>query len=338
MPEYLAPGVYVEETASAPNRSKESAPAPRPSSGPRARARSASTSTTSSTPELLTSYGDFERIYGSFADLDFGAGVAATNFVAHAARAFFNEGGGRLYVARVFAGDRANLPLAHIVLNPAAVAASRVGFVARFPGAAGNGRIIAREVVTPASGIVMTNAPAGSLLRTGPDNALVHSVKVGTDWHPANNPAGAAVDPATLTGANPRMVTMIVTTRDADGNEITYDDLGFDRAHPRWAGHVLAATPSRRADQLENLFAITVGDNVTGLMLHDALFGDLDADAQGVRDDIALAGGTDGDEPGAEDYALALGRDRQPRRRLDRRRARQPQPISRHRAGRQRAL
>ena len=161
--------------------------------------------------------------------------------------------------------------------------------------------------MTPASGIVMTNAPAGSLLRTGPDNALVHSVKVGTDWHPANNPAGAAVDPATLTGANPRMVTMIVTTRDADGNEITYDDLGFDRAHPRWAGHVLAATPSRRADQLENLFAITVGDNVTGLMLHDALFGDLDADAQGVRDDIALAGGTDGDEPGAEDYALALG-------------------------------
>ena len=153
----------------------------------------------------------------------------------------------------------------------------------------------------------MTNAPAGSLLRTGPDNALVHSVKVGTDWHPANDPAGAAVDPATLTGANPRMVTMIVTTRDADGNEITYDDLGFDRAHPRWAGHVLAATPSRRADQLENLFAITVGDNVTGLMLHDALFGDLDADAQGVRDDIALAGGTDGDEPGAEDYALALG-------------------------------
>ena len=116
-----------KKRASAPNRSKESAPAPRPSSGPRARAHSASTSTTLSTPELLTSYGDFERIYGSFADLDFGAGVAATNFVAHAARAFFNEGGGRLYVARVFAGDRANLPLARIVLNPAAVAASQVG-------------------------------------------------------------------------------------------------------------------------------------------------------------------------------------------------------------------
>ena len=307
MPEYLAPGVYVEETSFRAKSIEGVGTSTTAFVGPTRKGPFRLDLDDLSTPELLTSYGDFERIYGSFADLDFGAGVAATNFVAHAARAFFNEGGGRLYVARVFAGDRANLPLARIVLNPAAVAASRVGFVARFPGAAGNGRIIAREVVTPASGIVMTNAPAGSLLRTGPDNALVHSVKVGTDWHPANDPAGAAVDPATLTGANPRMVTMTVTTRDADGNEITYDDLGFDRAHPRWAGHVLAATPSRRADQLENLFAITVGDNVTGLMLHDALFGDLDADAQGVRDDIALAGGTDGGEPGAEDYALALG-------------------------------
>ena len=307
MPEYLAPGVYVEETSFRAKSIEGVGTSTTAFVGPTRKGPFRLDLDDLSTPELLTSYGDFERIYGSFADLDFGAGVAATNFVAHAARAFFNEGGGRFYVARVFAGDRANLPLAHIVLNPAAVAASQVEFVARFPGAAGNGRIIAREVVTPASGIVMTNAPAGSLLRTGPDNALVHSVKVGTDWHPANDPAGAAVDPATLTGANPRMVTMIVTTRDADGNEITYDDLGFDRAHPRWAGHVLAATPSRRADQLENLFAITVGDNVTGLMLHDALFGDLDADAQGVRDDIALAGGTDGGEPGAEDYALALG-------------------------------
>jgi len=245
MPEYLAPGVYVEETSFRAKSIEGVGTSTTAFVGPTRKGPFRLDLDDLSTPELLTSYGDFERIYGSFADLDFGAGVAATNFVAHAARAFFNEGGGRLYVARVFAGDRANLPLARIVLNPAAVAASRVGFVARFPGAAGNGRIIAREVVTPASGIVMTNAPAGSLLRTGPDNALVHSVKVGTDWHPANDPAGAAVDPATLTGATPRMVTMIVTTRDADGNEITYDDLGFDRAHPRWAGHVLAATPSR---------------------------------------------------------------------------------------------
>ena len=181
MPEYLAPGVYVEETSFRAKSIEGVGTSTTAFVGPTRKGPFRLDLDDLSTPELLTSYGDFERIYGSFADLDFGAGVAATNFVAHAARAFFNEGGGRLYVARVFAGDRANLPLAHIVLNPAAVAASRVGFVARFPGAAGNGRIIAREVVTPASGIVMTNAAAGSLLRTGPDNALVHSVKVGTD-------------------------------------------------------------------------------------------------------------------------------------------------------------
>jgi Bacteriophage tail sheath protein len=307
MPEYLAPGVYVEETSFRAKSIEGVGTSTTAFVGPTRKGPFRLDLNDLSTPELLTSYGDFERIYGTFADLDLGAGVAATNFVAHAARAFFNEGGGRLYVARVFAGDRANLPLARVVLNSAAPAASQVGFVARFPGTAGNGRIIAREVVTPASGIVMANAPAGSLLRTGPDNALVHSVKVGTDWHPANDPGGAAVDPATLSGANPRMLTLIVTARDADGNEITYDDLGFDRAHPRWVGHVLAATPSRRADQLENMFAITVGNNVTGLMLHDALFGGLGPDAQGVRDDIVFAGGTDGGAPSAQDYALALG-------------------------------
>jgi uncharacterized protein len=156
MPEYLAPGVYVEETSFRAKSIEGVGTSTTAFVGPTRKGPFRLDLDDLSTPELLTSYGDFERIYGSFADLDFGAGVAAANFVAHAARAFFNEGGGRLYVARVFAGDRANLPLARIVLNPAAVAASRVGFVARFPGAAGNGRIIAREVVTPASGIVMT--------------------------------------------------------------------------------------------------------------------------------------------------------------------------------------
>ena len=126
MPEYLAPGVYVEETSFRAKSIEGVGTSTTAFVGPTRKGPFRLDLDDLSTPELLTSYGDFERIYGSFADLDFGAGVAATNFVAHAARAFFNEGGGRLYVARVFAGDRANLPLAHIVLNPAAVAASRV--------------------------------------------------------------------------------------------------------------------------------------------------------------------------------------------------------------------
>ncbi|UNK56302.1 phage tail sheath subtilisin-like domain-containing protein [Pseudoxanthomonas daejeonensis] len=99
MPEYLAPGVYVEETAY------------------RSRAIQAVSTTTcafvgptrsgpvagNEAPELLTSVAEFERIYGSAADLRFGDRVVP-NYLAHAVRAYFEEGGVRLYVARVAAG------------------------------------------------------------------------------------------------------------------------------------------------------------------------------------------------------------------------------------------
>ncbi len=94
MPEYLAPGVYVEETSF---RSKSiegvststTAFAGFTRRGPLAIARS---------PRLLTSFAEFEKLYGGLADLRF---TPKTNHVAHAARAFFAEGGRRLYVARV---------------------------------------------------------------------------------------------------------------------------------------------------------------------------------------------------------------------------------------------
>jgi uncharacterized protein len=307
MPEYLAPGVYVEETSFRAKSIEGVGTSTTAFAGPTRKGPFRFDLNDMSTPELLTSYGDFERLYGTFFDLALGANTPATNFVAHAARAFFNEGGSRLYVARVV-GAGANR--AAVAITPEATAATgRVGFVARFPGAAGNGTIIVREVVSPASRVVMDNAPPGSLLRTGPADALAHHVKVGNTWRPAANPGDAAADPNTLAGATPRLVSLFVTTRDADGNETTYDDLGFDRAHPRWVGHVLAATPSRRADQLENLFAIEVGANVTGIGLRDILLTGAVPNAQGdlVRSNIVLAGGSDGGVPGANQYALALG-------------------------------
>ncbi len=50
---------------------------------------------------MLTSFSDFRRVYGGLDDLSFG-----TNYLAHGARAFFEEGGARLYVMRVV-GDGA---------------------------------------------------------------------------------------------------------------------------------------------------------------------------------------------------------------------------------------
>jgi phage tail sheath protein FI len=99
MPEYLAPGVYVEETSF---RHK-------PIEG-------VSTSTTAfigptrdgpifAEPPLLTSYQEYQEIYGGMDPLQFGGsatGDPMTNFLAQAVRSYFEEGGRRLYVARTF--------------------------------------------------------------------------------------------------------------------------------------------------------------------------------------------------------------------------------------------
>src|SRR5678815_783694 len=95
MPEYLAPGVYVEETSF---RSKS--------------IEGVSTTTTGFVGpcrygpidldlDVLTSLLDFERVYGDRRLLDW-KGDRNHNYLWHGVRAFFEEGGKRLYVARVF--------------------------------------------------------------------------------------------------------------------------------------------------------------------------------------------------------------------------------------------
>ena len=97
MPEYLAPGVYVEEVSF---RSKS--------------IEGVSTTTTAfvgptrygplyDTPDVLTSLGDFEAVYGDGQPLDFN-GTVVDNYMWHGVRAFFNEGGKRLYVKRIYRG------------------------------------------------------------------------------------------------------------------------------------------------------------------------------------------------------------------------------------------
>jgi hypothetical protein len=98
MPEYLAPGVYIEEMSF---RSKS--------------IEGVSTSTTGfvgptrfgptqGEPELLTSFGQFERIYGDLDPLAY-PNTVMTNYMAHAVRAFFDNGGRRLYVTRAFTAN-----------------------------------------------------------------------------------------------------------------------------------------------------------------------------------------------------------------------------------------
>src|SRR3982751_4933350 len=132
MPEYLAPGVYVEETSFRAKSIEGVGTSTTAFVGATRRAPVVPPVGGAASPafELLTSFGDFVRIFGGLEPLDFAP--AAPNYLAPGVLNFFNEGGARLYVARV-QGPGA---------TPAAVAlAPNVDLTARFPGAAGNGRV-----------------------------------------------------------------------------------------------------------------------------------------------------------------------------------------------------
>ena len=302
MPEYLAPGVYVEETSFRAKSIEGVGTSTTAFVGPTRKGPYRVDEDTPESPELLTSYGDFERIYGGFADLSLGTGVPGTNYMAHAVRAFFNEGGSRLYVSRVVGTD-AETAAAQVLAGTD----EGVGFVARFPGAAGNGQVVVREQAAPASETALNNAPPGSLVRATVSGSAALLVRVGNTWRPAANLAGTAVAQADVLAGTPQLLTLSVLTVDGDGNSLSFEDLGLDRSHPRWIGHVMAATPSRRSDHLQSLYAINIGAGVSPSELHAGLFNGAANNAAGQPERVwALTGGVDGGQPTPTDYALAL--------------------------------
>ena len=142
MPEYLAPGVYVEETSF---RSKS--------------IEGVSTTTTGFIgpcrygpvdiePDILTSLADFESIYGDRQKLEFKhRAQEIDNYLWHAVRAFFQEGGKRLYVVRVFrpmsgmdhGWGSADIPAPNPnTTTPGPQFPSSLRVRSRFPGEAGN--------------------------------------------------------------------------------------------------------------------------------------------------------------------------------------------------------
>lgn len=160
MPEYLAPGVYVEETSFRAKSIEGVSTSTTGFVGP------TRTGPTDGTPELITSFGNFERIYGGLEDLVLG-GTATPNYLAHAVRAYFDNGGGRLYVARVYGGAGGIGEAATVTVGEGEDAETVATFVARFPGQSGAGRIDLREVVAPAFKSTLEAAPRGTLVRIG---------------------------------------------------------------------------------------------------------------------------------------------------------------------------
>lgn len=295
MPEYLAPGVYVEETSF---RAKS--------------IEGVGTSTTGfvgptrkgpigGTPELITSFGDFERIYGGFRNLSFSdAPDRPLNYLAHAVRHYFDNGGSRLYVSRTFqpTGDDgiARQPSPFVVGTDTDDPANRARFVARFPGSAGNGRITVRLFALPAMVKTLDSAPQGSMLRVISGGTTTHYIKRASGWQDDATPTPGTLDlsglsPTDTPGDSAELLTMTVQAEDGDGQVMLYEELGFDPDHPKAISDVLGLTPSRRRDALENLFALEIGTNITAFTLRAGLFGS--GDTYIAR----LAGGNDGNAP-----------------------------------------
>jgi phage tail sheath protein FI len=161
MPEYLAPGVFVEEVS---YRAKT--------------IEGVSTTTTGfvgSTRfgpidgdlEVLTSLGDYERTYGDGQELHFsdpgGGDLTTPNFMWQAVRAFFDQGGRRLYVKRVFRpGDAASEAQSN---NPA------IPVQARFPGAAAAGAV--RFTLTLGPNVLSLGPGKDAVLNGVQDNDVV---------------------------------------------------------------------------------------------------------------------------------------------------------------------
>lgn len=163
MPEYLAPGVYVEETSFRPKTIEGVSTSTAGFVGP------ARFGPTAGEPPLLTSFSDFQRIYGGLEALNFDDEPPQTNYLAYAVRAFFEEGGQRCYVSRIYSGDGG---IASVTRTDESDADTDLTLTARYPGEYGEVRVF---FTLNTSGDV--NAEAGEELtsvRVG-DTVLIES-------------------------------------------------------------------------------------------------------------------------------------------------------------------
>lgn len=299
MPEYLAPGVYVEETSF---RSKSIAGVGTSTAGfvgMTARGPIAS-GDGGKQPTMLTSYGDFERLYGGADDLNLSGGPMP-NYLAHSVAAFFANGGGRLYVARVPGASAA--AAASGLLNtgtPPIAPGKQVKFVARevggarLRGSSNNYRVeIFKEELETTKELADKQAP-GTAVDLGDKTFILGTSPLETD--------GTAAD---YTGAAASAAVKIVTVRVAvhDGTGLVYEagGLGLHPSHPRYIGLILGETPPRSSDRLSNPVMLSIGNSSIS---HETLAALLDGE---TYREVFLKDGSDGSgAPASGDWDDAL--------------------------------
>lgn len=321
MPEYLAPGVYVEEV-SFRSKSIEGVPtsttgfAGLTAYGPVQHAGGPS----ATEPRLITSFTEFERVYGGLDPLvvqDAGSPLEREAYLAHAARAFFLNGGSRLYVARVHAPDDGSGVARFDVTFAGTDSAS---WVARWPGRYGNVLLTVVPVRKGNSWYEHTAAPGFGSQARGLRHGAVVEITAPGDTVPA---AGAALDPGRLAVVDVDASTVdelglpLQRFLDVDGNAVTvaarstvkevvlqvrvttldgrvdvYDDLACHPSQRRWVGRVLEADDPEDENAVVRVETAAPATSTRAVSLLLALV----TPPEGVR----LTGGSDGSLPGPD--------------------------------------
>lgn len=314
--EYLSPGVYIEEVSYRPKSIEGVSTSTCALCGP------TRYGPVRGEPPLLTSFADFERVYGGLDPLVH-EGTSFDNFTAHAARSFFSEGGRRLYVSRIYTPPAVGDGHASQSVGP-------LSFRARYPGASGNvvlqttlniGQdVLDRDVSgqTTANGIKQNDTVW--LVQAGSGLACLAERVVGTsEWnlHPAGG--GATV---TLSSLDPDADSIHILSANLElgfvgrrGDEETivrtevWDDLTFEPVRRRSLTRVFAKTIKDQAEALAAPIIVTA-PGARGPDICQALFAlpaDLDPAAVGARtvqsrSAVRLDGGFDGQQPDASAY------------------------------------
>jgi Bacteriophage tail sheath protein len=289
MPEYLSPGVYVEEVSF---RSKSIEGVATSTTGFAGLARWGPFcypgGPRNCEPRLITSFVEFERVYGGLDLLRLGATAGAAEerlgYLAHAAKAFFDNGGRRLYVSRVFAprdpdgvADSGDEDWG-VAFRDIAVAGTSASWRARWPGAAGNVRVETRVVRSKNAAVVDGATVSVPRAKAG---AVVEVISGGTP--PDGN------DP--LTAADLRVVRL-----DAGGNKEYINSAGANA--PPVAGDVVqivellvrVTVSAERIDEYTELSPSPVQKRYLGRILEEDDPQDEDAAVWFDFDETTVAG------------------------------------------------
>ncbi|MEL6999635.1 MAG: phage tail sheath subtilisin-like domain-containing protein [Pseudomonadota bacterium] len=334
MPEYLAPGVFVEEVSFRQKTIEGVSTSTTGFVGP------TRFGPTEGEPPLLTSFSDFERIYGGLDPLTFD-GDDSTNFLAHAVRSYFDEGGKRLYVSRIYnAGEDAEDDEGTSFWPPEGTAPDPgFAFRARHPGVAGDIRL---QMIFRLSGNTLVTIDGTPQLRgvqnfdtvlatpaaPADSDPEVYWVERFTDEdlgresfrlrQDDGGAAGTTVALDEVLNVHVLTVNLLILPPGRFADEIGLEGISFHHAHPSSLATVLAAEPERRSTLLFTPLVMTtpatngseLGTSMLGLMNNDPITanqatilsvlqavvdgGDLPTDEQ-VMATVMLAGGSDGE-------------------------------------------